>query len=58
MLLVFILIRNVFGINDWVSFFVVCGISAILGYIIVFTIVFSRDEKIKALSIVKNKVKG
>ena len=58
MLLVFILIRNVFGINDWVSFFVVCGISAILGYIIVFTIVFSRDEKKKALSIFKNKVKG
>ena len=56
MLLAFIVIHKVSIINSWISFFAICGISAILGYIIVFMIVFSKDEKTKVISIIKSRI--
>ena len=57
MLLVFMVIHKVFIIDNWISFFTVCGISAILGYVIVFMIIFSKDEKTKVTSLIKNKIR-
>lgn len=57
MLLAFILIRKAFIINSWGNFLVVCSISAVLGYVIVFIIVFSKDEKRKVINMLKSKMR-
>lgn len=57
MILAFIVIHEVSIINGWISFFAICGISAILGYVIVFMIVFNKDEKTKVINIIKKRIR-
>ena len=57
MLVLFVIIRRIFLIHSWTSFFVVCIVAAMCGYIIVFMIVFNREEKRRVLRIIKNKIR-
>lgn len=54
---IFVLVSTFIETNTWLEFIVVCGICAIVGYIICFFIMFSKSERKKAVSAIKRKLK-
>lgn len=55
---VFSLIRFVFSIKSWSSFFIVCILSALIGYFLIFFILFNREERDKMFKFVRLKLGG
>ena len=54
--LLYNLIDCTFEITSWTSFFVVCGISGIIGYLCVFLVLFTKKEKNEVVNIVLKKI--
>lgn len=52
----FCFVESVFAIHSWVALFIICGICAVLGYLIIFPIMFSRDEAKKITSKITKKL--
>lgn len=48
-------IRSGVTIANWLIFFLICILAGIVGYIIAFSIVFSKDERKKVVEVIRNK---
>lgn len=55
--ILFFIIKIQLKISTWRMFIVVVGIVAIIGYILSFAILFSKEEKSKFLEVISNKFK-
>ena len=53
---VFSLIRIVFPIKRWNSFFIVCVLAASIGYFLIFFILFNREERHKMFRFVRVRI--
>ena len=54
----FFVLKQIVTINSWISFFVVCGLCAILGYLVDFWILLNRDEKKMVIEKISARIKG
>lgn len=55
MTIAFIGIRSVITINNWMMFFLTCILAGLVGYVIGFGIVFSKDERKKVFKVIRSK---
>ena len=55
LLAVYFFVQSVFVINSWLSLAVVCGISGVLGYLIILPVMFSKSEMKKLTSKITKK---
>lgn len=55
--LLFFVIMQFVSINNWVSFFLVCGLCAVLGYVMDFWLLLNKDEKQVVIQKIKTRVK-
>lgn len=54
---VFSLIRVIFSIKGWSSFFIVCLFAASIGYFLTFFLLFNREERSKMFRFVRRRIR-
>lgn len=56
--IIFCGVESFVELRSWISLILVCGSCGILGYLIIFPIMFSKDERKKIISKILKKMKG
>ena len=54
---VLVFLSFVFHGNNWFQFLIICGFSALIGYVITFFIIFDKAERNRVLALIKSKIK-
>ncbi len=57
LLLLFFAVRLLIPIGSWITFFAVCGLCAVAGYLIIFVVLLNQTEKSRLIGKIQSKLK-